>query len=539
MNTLSRADNFNSLSGSFDVLIIGGGATGLGLALDSVTRGFHTALVEAGDFAQATSSRSTKLVHGGVRYLATGQIHLVREALHERAVMLRNAPHLVRPLPTILPAQHVWELPYYGAGLKLYDLLSGKASMGPTVLLSSKDVLERIPGAERKGLHGGILYHDAQFNDARYALMLARSAADRGASVLNYARCERLLYTSGSAPTVAGALIRDVESERTYEVRANVVINATGIFSDELRAQDEPSRPPLLQVSRGTHIVVPSRFLGGQTALMIPKTSDGRVIFAIPWEGATVIGTTDLPASEPLMEPGFQASEISYLLQHIAPYLSDSIAESDILSAFSGLRPLVAASAKTSSRLSREHHLDRSPTGLINIAGGKWTTYRRMAEDTLDFATAQGMLPKRACVTAGLALHGSPSNPPNDLAGSRSEYGTDDASLDDLIAKEPALAKAVDPDLNLNGAMVVHAVRLEFARGVEDVLSRRSRSLLTNAKAAVRAAPVVAQLLQRELQEDAAWASSQVDQFRTLALTRYLPGCEERRHAGPHRQRPG
>ncbi len=521
--TLSRADALSSLKEHFDVLIVGGGATGLGLALDAITRGFRTVLVEAGDFAHATSSRSTKLVHGGVRYLATGQVHLVREALQERAIMLRNAPHLVRPLPTILPAQHYWELPYYGAGLKLYDFLSAASSMGPTLLLSSNAVMERIPGADRKRLHGGVLYHDAQFNDARYALMLARSAVDHGATVLNYVRCEHLLYTSAATPKVAGALVRNVETGTMHETRASLVINAAGIFSDELRAQDEPTRPPLLQVSRGTHIVVPASFLGGQTALMVPRTSDGRVIFAIPWEGATVIGTTDLPASKPLTEPGYDQPEINYLLQHIAPYLHQSIAERDILSIFSGLRPLVSGDSQTTSRLSREHHIDRSPSGLINVAGGKWTTYRRMAQDALNFAMSQRMLPERACITAKVAVHGAPERP-TDFSDSRAEYGTDAADLDDLIAGTPSLAHQLDPELNLTGAMVTYAVRAEFARTVEDVLSRRSRALLTNARAAARAAPAVADLMQRELGLGSAWAHAQIATFRSLAEKYYLPG---------------
>lgn len=451
-----------------------------------------------------------------MRYLATGQVHLVREALHERAVMLRNAPHLVRPLPTILPAQHLWELPYYGAGLKLYDLLSGASSMGPTVLLSSNQVMEYIPGAERKRLNGGVLYHDAQFNDARYALMLARSAIDDGATVLNYVRCERLLYASESTRQLTGALVRDTETDQSYEVRAKVVINAAGIFLDELRTQDEPARPPLLQVSRGTHVVVPSCFLGGQTALMVPKTSDGRVIFAIPWEGVTLIGTTDLPASAPAMEPGYDHAEISYLLQHIAPYLSQPIAEKDILSIFSGLRPLVSGGSKRTSRLSREHHIDRSPSGLISIAGGKWTTYRRMAQDTLNFAMAHNMLPKRPCATAALALHGSPPQRP-DLTEGLSEYGTDQQALDSLIAADPTLAESIDPELSLNGAMVVYAVRAEFARTIEDVLSRRSRALLINARAALRAAPAVAKLMQQELELDSVWATAQVAAFASIA----------------------
>ncbi len=383
---ITRQHAFDSLQEPFDVLVLGGGATGLGIAVDAVTRGFRTALVEAGDFAQATSSRATKLVHGGVRYLASGQIHLVYEALHERAVMMRNAPNLVRPQAFLLPAYTRWELPYYGAGLLAYDLMSGRSSMGPTRVLGRKASLDRIPNLAGERLSGSVLYHDGQFNDARLALALARTAQDRGATVLNYARCTRLLHANNK---VGGAIIADVETGAEHTVHARVVFNATGIFTDALRRLDDPEVPPLLTVSRGTHIVVAAEVLGGNAGIMVPKTRDGRVIFAIPWQGRVVIGTTDLPAPTAEMEPGHTHDEIGFLLETVNPFLARQISESDILSVFSGLRPLVTGKAATTSKISREHHIDASPTGLITVAGGKWTTYRRMAEDAIRFAVAQ------------------------------------------------------------------------------------------------------------------------------------------------------
>ena len=333
-----RSEKLELLQGEFDVLIIGGGATGLGIAVDAATRGYRTALVEAGDFAQATSSRATKLVHGGVRYLASGQIHLVYEALRERAVMLRNAPHLVQALPFVLPAYQWIDLPFYGMGLKIYDLLSGKSTMGPTKILGKQETLERLPNIATKNLRGSILYHDGQFDDARLALALARTAEDHGAVVLNYVRSKSFLKADGR---ITGAVVQDVETGNEINVRAKTVINATGIFVDDLREQDNPAIPKLLSVSRGTHIVVAASVLAGETAIMVPKTPDGRVIFAIPWSGRVVIGTTDLAATTVEMEPGHLESEIEYLMETINPYLAKPIRRGDILSVFSGLRPLV------------------------------------------------------------------------------------------------------------------------------------------------------------------------------------------------------
>lgn len=505
-----RSSLWSSLDTDFDVLVIGGGATGLGVAVDAATRGYRTALVEAGDFAQATSSRATKLVHGGVRYLQSGQIPLVREALEERSILLRAAPHLVRRQAFVVPVYRRWELPYYGAGLLLYNLLAGRASLGPTRVMGAA-VADRVPGLARTGLKGGVVYYDAQFNDARLALALARTALDHGATAMNYVRCERLIHEGGR---VRGAVVRDAESGATATVRASVVINATGIFSDELRKMDDPKAAPMLALSRGTHIVVGAGALSGESAIIVPRTRDGRVIFAIPWQGRVLIGTTDVPAPAPAVEPGHSEEEIDYLLEQIGPYLERPIGKSDILSVFSGLRPLVSGKAAKTSQLSREHHVECSAAGLITVAGGKWTTYRRMAEDTVDFAIRNGMLKVAPCVTRTLKIHGA--------AIEGGEYGSDEAEVEALIAAEPDLAKSIDAALPYTWGQVVYAVRSEMARTVDDVLARRTRTLLLDAQAAVRCAPEVAALMARELGRDVAWEQAQMREFRDLARSCYL-----------------
>jgi glycerol-3-phosphate dehydrogenase len=514
---MTRDEGFESLREPFDVLIIGGGATGLGIAVDAVTRGFRTALVEAGDFAQATSSRATKLVHGGVRYLASGQVHLVYEALHERAVMMRNAPHLVKPQAFLLPTYTHWELPYYGAGLMLYDLMSGRSTMGPTRILGAKAAVERIPNLEAHGLSGSVLYHDGQFNDARLALALARTAQDHGATMLNYARCSKFVYEEGM---IGGAIVEDVETGVQHTVKARAVFNATGIFTDELRQLDDAATAPLLTVSRGTHIVVRADVLGGSAGIMVPKTRDGRVIFAIPWQGRVVVGTTDLPAPQPLMEPGHTQDEIAYLLETVNPFLAKKIGEGDILSVFSGLRPLVTGQGATTSKISREHHIDVSAKGLVTVAGGKWTTYRRMAEDAMEFAASHALLAKRRCVTGFTKLHGAHGEFETDDAYLR-EYGADGGLIGDLIAGDSSLAVMVDTELPYSFAQAMFAVRHEMARTLEDVLSRRTRALLLDSSAALRAAPRVAVLIAEELGRDETWAKEQVRRFEALVRVDY------------------
>lgn len=514
----TRPEMFSQLEQDrFDVLVIGGGATGLGVAVDAATRGYKTALVEAGDFAQATSSRATKLVHGGVRYLVSGQIHLVYEALRERKLMIENAPHLVQALAFVTPAYSWSDLPYYGAGLKAYQVLSGDSSLGPTKILSARETRDRIPGIASEGLKGSILYYDGQFDDARMALALARTAADHGALVLNYARCTELLKENG---TVCGARVEDAETGRSVEVRAAAVINAAGIFVDELRLKDDSGTARLLSVSRGTHIVLPATVLGGDNAIMVPKTKDGRIIFAIPWLGKVVVGTTDIPSKTATIEPGHSASEVQFLLETINPYLAQPVTDSDILSVFSGLRPLVTGKESRTSKLSREHTIEVSPSGLVTVAGGKWTTYRRMAEETLDTAIKLHMLPAKTCRSRTVRLRGAPE------AGAKanaalSRYGADAGAIEALWDKHIELRERLDEALPFTGGEVIYAVREEMACRIEDVLSRRTRALLLDARAARRAAPKVACLMANEIGYGPGWVEREVRSFDELARTFY------------------
>ncbi|MGB6192676.1 MAG: FAD-dependent oxidoreductase [Terracidiphilus sp.] len=514
-----RAEKLARLDDAYDLLIIGGGATGLGTAVDAASRGYKTALVEAGDFAQATSSRATKLVHGGVRYLASGQIHLVYEALRERKLMMQNAPHLVHPLAFITPAYSWFDIPYFGTGLKLYDLLSGSSSIGPTKIVSAEETRQRIPGIQEKGLKGGVMYYDGQFDDARFALALARTAEDRGALVLNYVRCTALLKTFGR---VDGAVVTDVETGNTFHLRTKAVINAGGIFSDSVRRMDNGSAPNLLAVSRGTHIVVSSAVLGRDTAIVVPKTRDGRVVFAIPWLGSVVIGTTDLPAPSAEIEPGHDAAEIDYLMETVNPYLARPITKADIVSVFSGLRPLIRGIAATTAKLSREHSMEISESGMVTIAGGKWTTYRRMAEDVIDFAIGKGSLPERQCVSATIKLHGASQLHGTSKADCRfGQYGSDAAKIASIMDGDPRMSTKLDEALPFVAAEVVYGVREEMARTVEDMLARRTRALFLNAKAAQRAAPLVANVMAKELGRDSAWAQRQTESFEKMAKEFY------------------
>jgi len=498
----------------FDVLIIGGGATGLGAAVDAAARGCATALIEAEDFAKATSSRSTKLVHGGVRYLQNGEIHLVREALHERTNLLKNAPHVAHDLPFVLPAYRWVDAPYYFAGLKLYDVLAGKSNLPGSRILSGREARKRVPGLRGRGLHSAILYHDGQFDDARLAIALARTAVDRHAAVANYVRAERFLY---EGERVCGVLANDRETGRRFEIRARAVVNATGIFVDDLRAIDDPNAPKLLTHSRGTHIVVRREALGTSTyAVLVPKTSDGRVIFATPWHDSVVIGTTDIKTGYAELDPRPTAAEVAYILQTINPYLATPLGASDVRATFAGLRPLVNRSATTTAGLSREHLIDVAPSGLVTVTGGKWTTYRKMAEDVIDVAVKEAGLPPAPSATAHLALHGAaPDLPPR--GDPLRVYGSDGAALNALTAERPELGARLDARLPYVAAQVVYAAQHEMALTVEDVLARRTRALFLDVEAARASAPLVAKLLASELGRDGAWESEQLRAFGAVA----------------------
>jgi glycerol-3-phosphate dehydrogenase len=504
----------------WDVLVIGGGATGLGVALDAAARGYRTALVERGDFGQGTSSRSTKLVHGGIRYLQQGDVRLVLDALRERAILMALAPHLVRRLPFVVPGYYRGETLIYGIGLKLYDLLASRHGLSPSHRLSVNEIMAALPTIRSDGLRGGVQYEDGLFDDARLLIALARTAVARGAAVANYVQVEQLL--KGPNGLVTGAVARDLEDGRTVRLRAKVVINATGPFGDALRSADNPAARPLIAPSQGAHLVLPRRFLPGDAALVVPRTPDGRVLFAIPWHDHVVVGTTDTPLAEPTPDPRSRPEEVDFLLDTAAGYLSPPVGRSDVLSTFAGVRPLVRRGAiKGTAALARDHYIEVSASGLVTICGGKWTTYRRMAEDTVDRAARVGGLPRCPCLTRGLPIHGhrNPSLEPDPLA----VYGADADAIRELASAEPDLAPRLHPELPILTAQVAWAARHEMARTVEDVLCRRTRAAFLNAPAALAMAPTVAGRLAAELGRDESWAGEQVEAFRRVAETFLLP----------------
>jgi glycerol-3-phosphate dehydrogenase len=516
MNRNEMLQRLRNAATAWDVVVIGGGASGLFTAVEAAARGLRVALFEQADFAQATSSRSTKLIHGGVRYLEQGRFSLVREALQERGYLLANAPHLVHRRPFILPLYSWWERPFYGTGLKLYDGLAGGLGMGASRHLSAAETRARLPALAHRGLRGGILYYDGQFDDARLAIALAQTVVDLGGVAVNYADVVSLRKQNRR---VCGVMVRDREDGREFEVPARVVVNATGIFSDAVRRLDDPTAPPLTTLSQGAHIVLDKSFFPGSDALIIPRTADGRVFFAIPWHEHVLLGTTETPASEAVMEPRPLRTEIDFLLNHAARYLATAPKAGDILSAFAGLRPLARGGNGNTSKISREHQVIVSPSGLVNLIGGKWTTGRNMAEDTINHAAKIGGLTPPPSATKQLRLHGwcEPETCPPHLA----VYGADAAAL--LAAGAGAGSQPLHPRLPCSAAQVVWAARHEMARTVEDVLSRRTRALLLDARAAAEMAPPVARLLARELGRDEAWETRQVLNFRELAGQYLVP----------------
>jgi glycerol-3-phosphate dehydrogenase len=501
----------------WDVCIIGGGATGLGLAVDAASRGYNTILVERDDFAKGTSSRSTKLVHGGVRYLQQGNIKLVMEALKERGILKKNAGHLVKNQSFIVPNYKWWEGPYYGVGLKIYDWMSGSLGLGPSEFLSKEEVLKHAPTLGQQGLRGGILYRDGQFDDARLAINLAQTAVEQGALVLNYFEVTRLLKSNDK---ICGVEVIDRISKERSEILAKVVINATGVFSDKIQQMDEAEKENTITPSQGIHIVLDKEFLPGDAAIMVPHTDDGRVLFAVPWHNKVIVGTTDTIVPKIFAEPVPLEEEITFLVRHIKRYLSKEPGYDDIRSVFAGLRPLIKSSAKKTSEISRDHLILHSDSGLISIIGGKWTTYRKMADDVLTSVIDKNLLPKRPCVTEDLPVHGHCEGCNEDQDDYY--YGTDHKFLEDLYFKNPDLHQLIHPDLPYTKGQIVHAVHHEYCMTVEDALSRRTRALLLDAKASMSAALGVAQLMQKELNETDQWMEQQLVEF-TRTASQYLP----------------
>jgi glycerol-3-phosphate dehydrogenase len=511
-------DEVDSQDRPWDLVVVGGGATGLGIAVDAASRGHRTLLLERQDFAQGTSSRSTKLVHGGVRYLRQGRISLVREALEERGRLLRNAPHLVRPLDFVIPAYRWTDTPWYGLGLAVYDHLAGQHRLARSERLSRERALALVPTLAAAGLRGGVRFADAQFDDARLAIHLAMTADELGARVLNYCEVVRLVHGNGR---VRGVVAIDGETGRERTIEAKAVINATGVFVDALRRLDEPASETLVTPSQGAHVVLPREFLPGDAALLVPRTSDGRVLFAIPWHDRVVLGTTDTPVGEPVREPQPLAAEIDFLLEHAARYLTRAPAPCDVRSTFAGLRPLVRrASERSTSALSRDHTIVVSPAALVSVTGGKWTTYRRMAQEVLDRAEEACGLDRRPCRTADLRLHGGENG--RELAPPLDVYGADASRLREIVAAEPELSERLVPELPMIGAQVAWAARAEMARTLEDVLARRTRALVLDARASLAAAPRVARILARELGHDEAWIERSLMSYREV-VARHLP----------------
>ncbi len=500
----------------YDIAIIGGGATGLGVALDAAARGLRVVLFESHDFAKGTSSRATKLVHGGVRYLAQGNIALVREALHERTTLLANAPHLAQPLEFVMPSYAWWQTPFYGIGLKMYDLLAGKAGLGATEFLSRSRTLQLLPGLQPAHLTGGVKYWDGQFDDARLALALAKTAASKGALLVNYCAAKDLIHEDGK---IAGLVVQDSETGMSYTVKTRCVVNAAGVWVDEFRQQDGHSTQRAVKAmvapSQGVHLVVDREFFPSEHALMVPKTSDGRVLFAVPWLGKVILGTTDTPRHDLAREPTPFASEVQFILGEAAKYLTRAPQRSDVKSIWVGLRPLVKPQdddGGNTKALSREHTILVSKSGLLTVTGGKWTTYRAMAEDVLTQAMDDHLVDRHASgATDHLPLVGAqPTTVRVSAPPGLHLYGLEAAAVQAMPGAANELGGAGVS--GLTEAMVRFAARYEYARTVEDVLARRSRLLFLDAKLAASLAPQVAAILQEETGVDPQEAA-----FATLA----------------------
>lgn len=511
--SLHRAELTAALRGgeTWDVIVIGGGATGLGTAVDAAARGYRTLLLESDDFAKGTSSRATKLVHGGVRYLAQGNIKLVREALRERGLLLRNAPQLVHNLGFVIPAYDWIAKPFYGIGLTMYDLLAGRLGFGRCQVLSKEAALAETPTLRQQGLRGGILYHDGQFDDARLAITLVRTLFDLGGAAINYLP---VVGFEKSGEKISGVVARDTETGEEFRLTAKAVVNATGVFVDAVRRMDDPSTPDMLSPSQGIHLVVEKRFQPGRSAIMIPKTDDGRVLFAVPWHEKIVLGTTDTPVEHVAKEPRPLEEEIEFVLRTAGRYLAQAPTRADVLAVFVGQRPLVkspkADGSGSTSAISRDHVIRLSRAGLITITGGKWTTYRKMGEDAVDQAIKVGALASAPTRTPDLRLHGWS----NQTTGAFADvYGSDFAE----IRKIDGAGERLHPALDFSAAEVRWAARHELARTVEDVLARRTRALFLDARASVAVAPAVAELLAQELGRDAAWTQAQIRNYGELA----------------------
>lgn len=497
----------------WDIVVIGGGATGLGVALDAVSRGYKTLLLEQSDFAKGTSSRSTKLVHGGVRYLAQGDIRLVREASVERGLLYRNAPHLVRNLSFIIPVYNFWNRLKFTIGLKLYDWISGKLSLGPSSFISRKETLQKLTNIKSNGLVGGVLYHDGQFDDSRLAINLAQSILDNGGCVINYMKITGLIKNSDQR--IAGVIVRDEETGQPHHIKAKAVVNATGVFVDDILKMDNPQSIKTICVSQGVHLVLEKKFFPSEYALMIPETSDGRVLFAVPWHGKVVVGTTDTPVEFASLEPVALEEEIVFILETAGQYLSEKPIRSDVLSVFAGLRPLAAPTGERNAtkEISRSHKIMVSDSGLFTILGGKWTTYRKMGEHMVNRIETELNWEHANSDTDSLPIHGFDKDV--EWSDPFYFYGSDRIHIRNLV--NGSSGKWISYKLHIHRAQIEWAVNKEMARTVEDILSRRTRAILLDARESIRIAPEVAAVMAEVLGKDEEWISDQVKAYSTVA----------------------
>lgn len=503
---------------TWDIIVIGGGASGLGAAVDAASRGYSTLLLEEHDFTKGTSSRSTKLVHGGVRYLAQGNVSLVLEALRERGRLKKNAPHLVTDQSFIIPCYTWWCVPFYTTGLTLYDLMAGRLGIGRSVPLSAKRTQGSLPNIKQEKLRGGVRYFDCQFDDSRLAVNLVQTLFDLDGLALNYVKVTGLLKDNAQ---VSGVVAREQETGREYRIAARAVINATGVFVDRVIKMADPQARDVVKPSQGIHLVVDKKFLKGEEALMIPKTSDGRVLFAVPWHNRVVVGTTDVEKQHADLEPVAEEEEVDYILETAGRFLAEKPGRSDVLSVFAGLRPLAAPSgskAKT-KEISRGHKIIESDGGLITLTGGKWTTYRKMGEDVIDLAARRAGLPPRKSATRNLRIHGYREGV--NVGAPRYWYGSDERAIRDLVQSDPGMGEVLSEKLQVIKAQVIWAMAAEMARTVEDFLARRVRALQLDAAESIRMAPDVAPIMARWLNKDKKWEKAQVEAYTTLA-SRYL-----------------
>ena len=507
---MNRNLNIKKLSNKethWDIIIIGGGASGLGAAVDSASRGFKTLLVEKNDFSKGTSSRSTKLVHGGVRYMQNGDISLVIEALKERGILKKNAPHLVKNMSFVIPSYNWWSNPFYGIGLKIYDMMAGKLGLGKSTLLSKEETIKLIPNVKKKDLVGGIIYHDGQFDDSRMAISLAITAEKNGATLLNYFEVKNLTKTNN---IIDGIIVKDKITNKVYEIKGKVVINATGVFSDEIMKMDYPQKKKMIKPSQGVHLVLDKKFLNSHHAILIPHTSDGRVLFAVPWNNYAILGTTDTPLNEIKDEPVPLKEEIKFILKNAQTFMKKKPSFKDIKSVFAGLRPLAAESnQKNTQEIYRHHKISVSESGLLSILGGKWTTYRKIAEDAINTAISIGGFNERKCITENLQIHGYQEN--TNWKDPLHVYGSDANFIKEIKMDKGNIS--LSEKFHITPNQIIWSLKNEMAIKLEDILARRTRCLFLDAKETIKVAPKVLRIMKVFLKKNIDWEKKEFSNF--------------------------